>query len=344
MARPRVFVSSTYYDLKHLRSSLENFVESLGYEPILSEKGEIAYTPDSPLDESCYREVRNADVFVIIIGGRYGSEKSDGKTELPKGFYDRYDSITKQEYKSAVTQNVPVYILIEKSVYADFENYLRNKDNKTFSYAHVDSVNIFHLIEEILAQRLNNPFQLFDRYSDIEAWLREQWAGLFRELLSRMTSQQQIASLAAQVGELAQINQTLKRYLEEVVSKVAPAESAKLIEAESKRLEEARQLKMIESHGYPGYIIASYNIPAKIFRDLLTNSESLEDFIDKLKNVAADEETRLEIDGDFKYFEESLIEDLNSLRESLGLDKFTPPETSLRQKSIGVVKVPKKVK
>jgi len=76
MARPRVFVSSTYYDLKHLRSSLENFVESLGFDAILSEKGKIAYTPDLPLDESCYREVGTADIFVLIVGGRYGTEVS----------------------------------------------------------------------------------------------------------------------------------------------------------------------------------------------------------------------------------------------------------------------------
>ncbi|MDX6269238.1 MAG: hypothetical protein QOD28_461 [Acidobacteriota bacterium] len=323
MARPRVFVSSTYYDLKHLRSSLENFVESLGYEPILSEKGEIAYTPDSPLDESCYREVRNADVFVIIIGGRYGSEKSDGKTDLPKGFYDRYDSITKQEYKSAVTQNVPVYILIEKSVYADFENYLRNKDNKTFSYAHVDSINIFHLIEEILAQRLNNPFQLFDRYSDIEAWLREQWAGLFRELLSRMTSQQQIASLASQVGELAQINRTLKRYLEEVVMKIAPDESAKLIKAESERLEEAQQLEVMKADEYGNYIIEYYKVSPKQLRSLLLGAESIEDFHDGLKRVIVDERKRGELDNDFKYAEEMLVEMSNKLRNRLGLGNFT---------------------
>ena len=77
MARPRVFASSTYYDLKHVRASLEAFIESLGYDAVLSEKGNVAYNPEIPLDESCYREVLNTDIFVLIVGGRYGAEKSD---------------------------------------------------------------------------------------------------------------------------------------------------------------------------------------------------------------------------------------------------------------------------
>jgi hypothetical protein len=42
MARPRIFISSTYYDLKYIRASLDLFIESLGFEPVLSEKGDIA--------------------------------------------------------------------------------------------------------------------------------------------------------------------------------------------------------------------------------------------------------------------------------------------------------------
>ena len=101
MAKPRVFISSTYYDLRHIRASLEQFVGSLGYEPILSDKGAIAYTPDAALDESCYREVRNSDVFVLIVGGRYGSATSEQEGLVPTGFYDQYDSITRQEYVTA---------------------------------------------------------------------------------------------------------------------------------------------------------------------------------------------------------------------------------------------------
>jgi hypothetical protein len=121
MARPRVFVSSTYYDLRHIRGSIETFIESLGYEPVLSEKGDIAYAPNIALDESCYREAASSDVLVLIVGGRYGAERSDSRTTLPHGFFDRYDSITKLEYIKAIENNVPVYILVDAQVYAEYQ-------------------------------------------------------------------------------------------------------------------------------------------------------------------------------------------------------------------------------
>ena len=102
MARPRVFISSTYYDLKHLRSAFESFLEQFGFEPVLSEKGSIAYTPDVPLDASCYREIEQVDIFILIVGGRYGSERSFGESakdkKAKKAFYDKYDSITREEF------------------------------------------------------------------------------------------------------------------------------------------------------------------------------------------------------------------------------------------------------
>jgi hypothetical protein len=89
----RVFVSSTYYDLKHIRASLSSFIDSLGYESVLSEKGDIAYAHDKPLDDSCYREASSADIFVLIVGGRYGSEASSDNKKPDHSFNERYDSI-----------------------------------------------------------------------------------------------------------------------------------------------------------------------------------------------------------------------------------------------------------
>ena len=241
MARPRVFVSSTYYDLKHIRASLDAFINSLGFEAILSEKGEIAYRHDIPLDESCYREVRTVDLFVLIVGGRYGSPRSGQSREDPS-FFDRYDSVTKLEYKAAVEQDIPVYVFVERAVYAEYQTFLRNSTRRDIEYAHVDSLNVFRLIQEILAQPRNNPLKEFDRFRDIEDWLRDQWSGLFKDLLLRTSSQRQLAGLQAQIANLAEIGNTLRTYLEEVVQKVAPQKAEDLIKGEHNRLEAARLL------------------------------------------------------------------------------------------------------
>ena len=248
MARPRVFVSSTYYDLKHIRSSLDLFIESLGYEPILSEKCDIAFSPDRPLDESCYREAATADLFVLIVGGRYGSEASSDDKKPTRSFFDRYESITRKEYESAVGRDIPIYILIETGVYSEYRTFLRNKDNTTIKYVHVDSVNIFHLIEEILARPRNNPVHTFDRLSDIQSWLQDQWSGLFRDLLNRQSQQQHFLTLTTQVAELKEINETLKKYLEAVMTGIGPDDSTRLIESEEKRLEEAKQMEKVREN------------------------------------------------------------------------------------------------
>lgn len=245
MARPRVFVSSTYYDLKHLRSSIENFIEQLGYEPVLSEKDSIAYMPDAPLDESCYREAKNCDLFVLIIGGRYGSPTSSHKKAKPTAadFYERYESITKREFESAAERDIPIYILIDAAVDAEYQTYLKNKDNASIHYAHVDSVNIFHFVESIRERQRNNPIKLFSKYSEIEVWLREQWAGTFRELIQRVSSTSRIQDIDSKVAALTETAETLKRYLEQVVAKVSPEkdEAVRLIKEENERLREAKK-------------------------------------------------------------------------------------------------------
>lgn len=176
MAKPRVFISSTYYDLKHVRASLEVFVESLGFDPILSEYGSIPYDPSQPLDESCYREAQSSDILVLIIGGRYGSIAG---SHASKNIDQQFESITRREFTRAHDADIPVYVLIESGVQSEYQTYLRNKDNGSVTYAHVDSIEVFRFIEFIYSKQRNNPIQSFEKGADIETWLRDQWAGIF---------------------------------------------------------------------------------------------------------------------------------------------------------------------
>jgi len=321
MAKPRVFISSTYYDLKHLRSSLENFLESMGFEPILSERGDIAYSPDVPLEESCYREARSADIFVLIIGGRYGSESSSPEKKPSRTFVDQYDSITKQEYKNALNKGIPVYILIESNVHSEYSTFLKNSDNEDVEYAHVDSVNIFHFIREILSQPRNNPIFPFERYADMEEWLKEQWAGLFKELLGRQTEAQQMVSLTSKVSELGEINQTLKKYMETIISKVSPDKSEKLIEEESKRLEEAQRENLLRANNAVDVIRIVGGWSFEEIRDVIVDSTTFKGFIQRLRKLSG---TVIDTSAVLKMLPRNMAlrESLNEAREILGKPRF----------------------
>ena len=43
MAAPRIFISSTCYDLQEIRFQLRRFIQDIGYEPVMSEFGDIFY-------------------------------------------------------------------------------------------------------------------------------------------------------------------------------------------------------------------------------------------------------------------------------------------------------------
>jgi hypothetical protein len=314
MPSPRVFISSTHFDLKHVRARLEGFVESLGYEPVLSENGTITYSPDAAPADSCYRDAASADIFVVIIGGRYGSSTKQAARNQ-RDFYKRYESVTRGEYEAALASNVPIYILVDRDVYSEFETFQKNRESKRIKYAFVDSVNIFYFIEAILAQRGNNPLYKFSEVSEIENWLRKQWAGLLKLYLVDRTSQKKLDALSAQVAELRSLNDSFKTYLQTIVSEVAPKVSKQLIKNEESRIRELDSYRKFVSNSDA---VKLSKVTGKSLEELFTiikNSQSCEDFV----NHAFESEARRQVFSALMTPDEELLVTVNELRSGMDL-------------------------
>ena len=259
--------------------------------------------------------------FVLIIGGRYGSEASDGNKKPDKTFFDRYDSITKKEYEEANRKNIPTYILIESSVYSEYHTYIRNKDNKEINYAYVDSVNIFNLIEDILSKPKNNPVHTFEKFSDIEFWLREQWSGLVREFLSKMSNQEQIRALSTQVADLKEINNTLKTYLESLMSKISPEDSPALIKLEGDRLQELDKQNLVRDNRWTRHVLLMSDIKIEYYIDAMKEENSFDNFVHLIGKYSnnTDESSHLK---DLLTNNDSARSAFNQVRKILGLPIF----------------------
>ena len=80
--KPVVFVSSTCYDLKQVREDLKDFFEeNYGFQTMLSEFDSFPIDPCKGTFENCIENVdKAADVFVLIIGNRYGYVMESGKS------------------------------------------------------------------------------------------------------------------------------------------------------------------------------------------------------------------------------------------------------------------------
>jgi hypothetical protein len=89
--KPVVYISSTVYDFRDLRSSLKFWLETLGYEVMLSDYNDFTKPLDKNSYEACIAAIDRADFFLVLIGSRVG------------GLYDQNDnvSITRMEYRRA---------------------------------------------------------------------------------------------------------------------------------------------------------------------------------------------------------------------------------------------------
>ncbi len=205
MAKLRIFVSSTCYDLGVIRSELRPFITALGHEPIMSDYADILYDPRSHTHDSCIKEIPNCDMVVLIIGPRFGGT---GIPSVLENFdFDRLSSmssktallehkdklsITQLEILKAAEQSIPVYAFVDDKVFHDHHVYEKNKGKpEVINAIEFPSIQkkdtakyIFEFINFLTHRTHNNSITPFSRLDDIKENLIGQWSQLFQRLLS----------------------------------------------------------------------------------------------------------------------------------------------------------------
>ncbi len=288
MAKPRIFVSSTYYDLKHVRRELERFIELMGYEAVLFERGSIPYEHDVALDESCYQEIPKCNMLVLLLGGRYGSPSSrnqDAQTSTDDDI-KKLNSITRQEYEEAIKENIPVYTFVQSDVLTEYRTFKKNEKNSKTKYAYVDNVLIFDLIDNIYTKKMNNFLTGFNSVDDIIEFLKQQWAGLFHKYLSEKNENVAKDSLYKKLENLESTFSDLIDSFGKAAGVKDIDVKALLSELKEDQFKRDEKIALMNSKLYRHIIDrpGSHSLTAEKVDEIYRNSSSLDDFTERLKS------------------------------------------------------------
>ena len=208
MATPRVFISSTFYDLVQVRYNIGDFIRNLGYEPVMHERAAITYTQNTELENDCYNELSNCDIVVCIIGNNFGTKSQ--VSEL---------SITMEELKTAIKSKKKVYVFIAKDVFIENRTYEQNKESGSFKSAYTDDLKIH---EFILSLKKENKIVIssFETTDEITNTLKLQFAGLFQSFLqeqARVTNDKITLDLAKTAETIKNLINEMNEYNQEFI-------------------------------------------------------------------------------------------------------------------------------
>lgn len=166
--KARIFISSTYYDLRYLREQIINFVKNdYDFEPVAFEKNSISYNPKQSMIKSCIEEVSSCHAMILIIGNRYGEE---AETNI---------SVTRREYREAVKCRKPIFAFVENGIYNEYLIYDKSENKNAYRPVFADNVQVLEFIDEVKLTGI--CVEDFKEGSNIINFLKGQWAGYFSD-------------------------------------------------------------------------------------------------------------------------------------------------------------------
>jgi hypothetical protein len=104
----KIFISSTVHDLKDLRRLLRDEFKRCGFDPVLSEIGDIGIEPNQHSYDTCIKQAESCDVVVGVIDSRAGGIVREG---VYKG-----KTITQAEMEAALAKGRLVYVFARGAI------------------------------------------------------------------------------------------------------------------------------------------------------------------------------------------------------------------------------------
>ncbi|NSF06517.1 DUF4062 domain-containing protein, partial [Fusicatenibacter saccharivorans] len=97
MYKPIVFVSSTIYDFKDLRSALKYWLTEKGYEVRMSERNDFVKDSSKNSYLACLDSIKECDYYILLIGARAGGLFStDPKITITQKEYEYANELAEQ--------------------------------------------------------------------------------------------------------------------------------------------------------------------------------------------------------------------------------------------------------
>lgn len=174
-----VMVSSTVYGSEDVLDRIYGLLTRFGYEVWMSHKGTLPVRSDRSAFQNCLDGVQNADVFLGIIGTRYGTgiDKND-----PASL-----SIAHQELRLAIELKKPRWLLVHENVvtartlFSKLEGMNVRKELKLKRSDVLEDLRLIDMYEEAtfdrlpLAERVGNWVQKFHSENDAGDYVLSQF-------------------------------------------------------------------------------------------------------------------------------------------------------------------------
>jgi hypothetical protein len=134
----KIFLSSTCYDLKDLRSEIENFYAGKGVNLLLSDRATFPVIAGLHRHDICLENVKNCELLLAIIDSRFGSLY----------YKDNSISITWAELRKAIETNKEIIVFIRNEIFNERQTCRHNQErNNKFDPFFVDNIKTFDLID-----------------------------------------------------------------------------------------------------------------------------------------------------------------------------------------------------